>query len=589
LNFKNIFYKITILFCLLCNGLCFGFQNQEAKNDSLYYYLVQKNAIKALSYAHYKSNEYLEKKDYQSYCDIILKKAELYEKFNDKENALKALYQGVNVAEKQNSKENKVLFYRYIGALNILMFEFDKAKKHLKKAEQTAVSLKNNDLLIKVYQTIFGLHFETESDSTLYFLKKINYYTKSTKNLELKYKNCSNFSQYYQSVKKYNDSKKYLDSAYFYAKKVNKLKFILNTKSNIGVYYMTAEKNFKKGEKEYLEILKLIPKDDEPDAMGNAYLNLSYAYENMGDYKKAYEYNNKYLEIQDNVLNGRLSKSAQEIETKYEIDKIETQFKEKEREVENKQDRNQKLLLLFASLFILAGFIFYFYYQNLLLKQKNKLKDIDTKLQYKIISATLDGQDEERNKISGILHDNVSAILSSVGLHLSAFESTLTKEQILELKKTRSLLKEAHDKVRDLSHELVPPLLVKLGLQYALKDLCEKNSNSLINFIFFSTLPKDLRYNTDFETKMYFIISELLNNVIKHSKASESVLTIEEQGNQLLITIEDNGKGFNVENASKTNGFGITQIRARIKNMHGDIRIKSKLKEGTTITIKVSP
>jgi signal transduction histidine kinase len=589
LNFKNIFYKTILLFCLICNGLCFGFQNQKAKSDSLYFYLVQKNAIKALSYAHYKSNEYLQRRDYEAYCDIILKKAELYEKFNDKENALKALYQGVNIAEKQNLKENKVLFYRYIGALNILMFEFEKAKKHLRKAEETAVKLKNNELLIKVYQTIFGLHFETESDSTLYFLKKINYYTRSTKNLELKYKNCSNFSQYYQSVEKYSDSKKYLDSAYIYAKKVNKLKFILNTKSNIGVYYMTVEKNFKKGEKEYLEILKLIPKDDEPDAMGNAYLNLSYAYENMGDYKKAYQYNNKYLEIQDNVLNGRLSKSAQEIETKYEIDKIETQFKEKEKQVESKQDRNQKLLLLFASLFVLAGFIFYFYYQNLLLKQKNKLKDIDTKLQYKIISATLDGQDEERNKISGILHDNVSAILSSVGLHLSAFESTLTKEQVQELKKTRSLLKEAHDKVRDLSHELVPPLLVKLGLQYALKDLCEKNSNSLINFIFFSTLPREKRYNTDFETKMYFIVSELLNNVIKHSKASESVLTIEEQGNQLHITIEDNGKGFNVENASKTNGFGITQIRARIKNMHGDIKIKSKLKEGSTITIKVSP
>ncbi|GAW89672.1 two-component system sensor histidine kinase [Flavobacterium psychrophilum] len=88
------------------------------------------------------------------------------------------------------------------------------------------------------------------------------------------------------------------------------------------------------------------------------------------------------------------------------------------------------------------------------------------------------------------MHDHVSAVLSSVGLHLSAFESSLTKEQIADLKKTRSLLKNAHDKVRDLSHELVPPLLVKFGLQFALRDLCENNTNSIIQFEFYSTLEK---------------------------------------------------------------------------------------------------
>ena len=222
-----------------------------------------------------------------------------------------------------------------------------------------------------------------------------------------------------------------------------------------------------------------------------------------------------------------------------------------------------------------------------MLKQKNKLKDIDAKLQYKIISATLDGQDQERNKISGILHDHVSALLSSVGLHLSAFESNLSKDQVDDLKKTRTLLKDAHDKVRDLSHELVPPLLVKLGLQFALKDLCENNSNSLIKFEFFSTLPKDRRFNPEFETKMFFIVSELLNNVIKHSNASKSKLTLEEFGNQLHVTIEDNGKGFDVVNISKSNGFGITQIRARVKNMHGDMKIQSKLDQGTIIEIKI--
>jgi signal transduction histidine kinase len=588
LGIKTQFLKFSVVIFLITNGFCFGFQNERAKTDSLYFYLEKKNAIKALSYAHYKSNEYLIKKDYINYCDIILKKAELYEKFNDKENALKVLYEARDIAEKNNLTEKKALIYSYIGAVNFRMFEYTKAKKYLNKAENIALKLKKEKLLISVYQTLFNLHFDTESDSAYYFLTKINFYSNNAINLDLQYKNQANYAQYYSSIKDFYNAKKHLDSSYNIALKTKNIKYITSAKNDLGLYFINVEKNYQKGKQEYLDILTMFPKKDDPNTISNAYLNLSNAYEKMGDYKNAYLYNNKYLEIFEDVINGRLSQSTQEIENKYAIDKIENQFKEKERKVEDKQDRNQKLLLLFASLFILAGFIFYFYYQNLLLKQKNKIKDIDANLQYKIISATLDGQDKERNKISGVLHDNVSAILSSVGLHLSAFESSLTKEQIQDLKKTRSLLKDAHDKVRDLSHELVPPLLVKLGLQYALKDLCEKNSNSLLNFIFFSTLPDDRRFNSDFETKMYFIVSELLNNVIKHSKASESVLSIEENEGHLHLIIEDNGTGFNVENANKTNGFGITQIRARIKNMHGEIKIKSKLSEGTIIAIRVT-
>ena len=69
--------------------------------------------------------------------------------------------------------------------------------------------------------------------------------------------------------------------------------------------------------------------------------------------------------------------------------------------------------------------------------------------------------------------------------------------------------------------------------------------------------------------------------------ASKSKLLLEEIDDKLVITIEDNGIGFDSKNISISNGFGITQIRARIKNMQGDMRIKSKIGQGTTISIKI--
>jgi signal transduction histidine kinase len=146
---------------------------------------------------------------------------------------------------------------------------------------------------------------------------------------------------------------------------------------------------------------------------------------------------------------------------------------------------------------------------------------------------------------------------------------------------------EAHDKVRDLSHELMPTLLARFGLFYALEDLCEKNSNSVIEFEYSSLVPTKTRYNEEFEMKIYFIISELLNNIIKHSKAKTAKISIQENNKSLQIHVYDNGKGFNTAHFHSLEGFGLNQIQARINNLKGSIAIDSKQNHGTSIYIVV--
>ena len=103
-------------------------------------------------------------------------------------------------------------------------------------------------------------------------------------------------------------------------------------------------------------------------------MNISYAYEKIGDYKNALEYTNRYLDFVELILNGKVEQATQEIETRYQLDKAANEFKEKEKNILEKQKRNQKITLLLAFLLLLSGVIFYFYYQNLLLKQKTELR-----------------------------------------------------------------------------------------------------------------------------------------------------------------------------------------------------------------------
>lgn len=126
----------------------------------------------------------------------------------------------------------------------------------------------------------------------------------------------------------------------------------------------------------------------------------------------------------------------------------------------------------------------------------------------------------ERKKNAPFLHDNVNSLLSSAVLHLNVF-TTQNNINSEEIQKTKAILAEVHDLLRDLSHELVPALLVRFGLIYALEDLCERNSNSNIVFDFSSTIPTEKRYVAKFEMKVYFIVSELFSNIVKHSEAKK--------------------------------------------------------------------
>jgi signal transduction histidine kinase len=229
--------------------------------------------------------------------------------------------------------------------------------------------------------------------------------------------------------------------------------------------------------------------------------------------------------------------------------------------------------------------LLYFVYQNDKLKRKNKQKDIQQKIQLNIINAGIDGQENERKKIASFLHDNINSLLSSVGLHLNTFtvQNAIKSEELL---KAKTILEEAHDRLRDMSHELIPTLLVRFGLVYALEDLCEKNSNSGLLFKFTSSVSTTTRYNEKFEIKLYFIVSELFSNIIKHSGAKNAQISLHEKQNRLIIIIHDDGKGFNAEKLNQE-GFGLNRIRARIKKLKGNFTIISRANDNTGTSVKI--
>jgi two-component system NarL family sensor kinase len=497
-----------------------------------------------------------------------------------------------------------------------------------------AINAKDPNLIAKSYNTIAANFDElTEPDKALFYYNKGLIYAEKTTNGELKnwlYNNLGNI--YCFNKKEYEKGISFYKKSLYYSTKIKDSVQIVFTKLNIawayfdiggyndgypylsyinkfhpkhgdkstlvvlnmlnGMYYNHTNEN-QKADFFYKKAIKLGIDGDEKSDLSFTYLEYSKFLSKIGEHKAAYKnlalYHilNEELNNEDKLRKVDVAGLNLEVdEYKRDIDKIGNQYKSNQQSLLLEQSRNKKVVSIMISLFVISIILFYFFYQNTKLKQKNRLKDIQGKIQQNIINASIDGQESERKKIALFLHDNISALLSSAGMHLNVF-STQNEPVSEEILKTKFILEEAHDKVRDLSHELLPTLLVRFGLFYALEDLCEKNSNSIILFEYHCTIPSKTRYHEKFEMRIYFIISELLNNIIKHSEASIANISLTEDKSNLIINVSDNGRGYKTDKFHIIEGFGLNQIKARIKNLKGEITVKSKINMGTSIRIEV--
>ena len=486
------------------------------------------------------------------------------------------------------------LCYNTIGGNFDGLLEYEKALFYYKKGLIYADKTNKSILKYFLHNNLGNIYFFDEKDleKGIYHYKKAIAYSAQTKDTSKMILTKVNMAWAYFDIQKFDDGFPHLKFANENFEKHGDSSLLPLTNMLNAMYYST-KKDPKKATSFFENAIKHGIEQDEITDLSYAHFEYSKFLKKVGNYKKAYYHLEQYntltekINIEEKLKKANVAGINLELdEYKREINKISNTIKSKENYWSIQQSRNKKIVVLIITLSLLIFMIFYTFSKNEKLKQTNHLREIQTKIQQNIINATIDGQESERKKIAAFLHDNISALLTSAGMHLNVY-STSSQNQSDELLKTKYILEEAHHKVRDLSHDLIPAVLVRFGLVYALDDLCEKNSNSKITFNYSTNIEKQERLNELFEMKIYFIISELLNNILKHSKANWAKLETIIHENQLMITVEDNGKGFDNLEQNSIDGYGLNRIKARINNMKGEFLIKSQKNQGTTIKLIV--
>jgi signal transduction histidine kinase len=203
----------------------------------------------------------------------------------------------------------------------------------------------------------------------------------------------------------------------------------------------------------------------------------------------------------------------------------------------------------------------------------------------------IESQETERKRIAGELHDSLGQNL--LVIKNRAMLGTIRSEENHELKEQFDLIStsasQALSEVRQIAYNLRPYQLEQLGLTQTIDAMIE-NSAAATSIRFTTNItPIDGLLSEESEINVYRIIQEGINNVIKHSNATEVRIDIKRIEQAIQITVEDNGRGFAVERTSSSNrGFGLTGISERVKMIGGTHTIESTVGQGTTLTIKVN-
>lgn len=209
------------------------------------------------------------------------------------------------------------------------------------------------------------------------------------------------------------------------------------------------------------------------------------------------------------------------------------------------------------------------------------------------LEAVLQTEDNERSRISKEIHDGLQQTLtiSALNMEFIGKEKNLSEKGKKKYEQGWAYLQKAIEESRSVAHSLMPKAIVDFGLVSACKSLIMEYNNTVeeTRFNFIDNL-KDARIDDQkIEVTLYRILQEALNNIIKYSKASEVNVQLKDYSDILMLTIEDNGIGFDVKDLRETGkGFGIRSMQNRIDAISGVLEIESAPGRGTVVIVQIS-
>jgi signal transduction histidine kinase len=395
----------------------------------------------------------------------------------------------------------------------------------------------------------------------------------------------NNYGTILKDQNKFNDAIVYFNKSLELRKKLSDSYGIASVSQNIGDLYLStgkieeAELNLRKG-------LHLAKKTNAKELEMNGYKSLLSFFAFKKNTDSVLHYQKLYSTAQDSLFSSRITKEIAEIQEKYdsaqrekEIAQQKEQLLQNELEIKNK---NLYSILLGSGLLIFSIISF-----GLYKRQQHKRREYKNKLKLKE-AQTYNKLQDQRLRISRDLHDNIGSqltfIISSIDnlKFLTQKSNDNLRNKLSEINQfANGTIAQLRDTIWAMNKNEIPIEDFQTRILTFIEKA--KTATTNIKFSFNASIAEDFTFTSIKGINVFRIIQEAINNSIKYSNASEISVNITENEKFVEISISDNGIGFDKNTIEL--GNGLENMQKRIEEIGGDISIKSKVNEGTTIII----
>ncbi len=367
------------------------------------------------------------------------------------------------------------------------------------------------------------------------------------------------------------------------------------------VYY--GQKNYALALKHLLPALELANRLDFKESMLRALRTLAAVYNATGNYRKASQTLGNYIDLRDSLLNQEKTAAVNRYELKYRTAQKDKEIAEKQLLISRQDSKIAQqntwiwIASMSASLLTVISLLLWILYRNNQHKQRIQQQTITGMQQeqelrkqeedIKVMQAIIKGEEKERMRLARDIHDGIGGMIAAARMHVSALQNrTSGLIEPNDFSGIMDMLEDTSSEIRKTAHNLMPDTLLRHNLEEALQLFCNHiNAGNHVQFDLqvHEPLPK---LSQPVTLSLYRIIQELMQNILKHAKATHATIQLSQHEDQLYLTIEDNGKGFTPGVGG--NGTGLRNISSRIEAMHGQYAIDAAPGQGTIVSVKLT-
>ncbi len=523
-------------------------------------------------------NVYLELYDYEKALSVFWKVLKLSEQtdFPEKDAAIAVTYQSIALAYYHRAQYQTALQY-YLTAV-----------PYAQKSGNQRMAAESNIYAAMCYTLV------RKYDSSALLLHRAEPVVLQSADAVLKTSFFARRAELYRFTEKWQDAVDNYDTAIQYAKATSNI-YMQATFAHAKARCLLKLQRITEARKEGMKALELARSIDKKREILESQKVLSMVEAAAGDYAAAYAYSEQYNTGNDSLHATDLTEKIQLLDKKYQSalqeEKIGQLEKDKKmQELISRKRQTINYILSFSVLALLVTGLLAI--RNHLQKQKlqqHRINELETEKKLMATEAVLKGEEQERTRLAKDLHDGLGGMLSGIKYSLNTMKGNLimTPENAQGFERSIDMLDSSIKEMRRVAHNMMPEVLLRYGLDAALKDYTtEINNSGIIKIIYQSMGIEKKGLEQSSLLALYRIVQELISNAIKHAAASEVLVQIFWESGKLVVNVEDNGTGFDPSILDIAEGIGWKNIRSRVELLKGKADILSHPGKGTAVNIE---